>query len=112
MNLPEKFRGCLTVAVVALIMGAPLIAQQKSSVRRRSRLLDLTPHQVVERYCKARFRSFEWKDFSHYITWGDEPGWDEYVLITGFEVGQANQKANTATVSVVYHVIADIAFPP
>jgi hypothetical protein len=56
----------------------------------------------LRRYVQLRLSNADWKDYSKYITWPDEPSWDCNWVALQYTVGIATNEKEGVTVPVTY----------
>ena len=59
--------------------------------------------QTLERYIQLRLQDADWKEYSKFITWPDEPSWDCKWVVGKYDVGAPDSKGGTIVVPVVYN---------
>ncbi len=70
---------------------------------------------VVERLCEidsegtrlTSDRREEWKAYYSLVTWDWEPGWDQVVVVSSYEVLSPKVHGKTATVDVAYNIVGE-----
>jgi hypothetical protein len=63
------------------------------------------PKSVLWQYVELRLRWADWKDYSQFITWPDEPGWDCWWVADAHHVGQEVAKKSKVFIPVTYNRI-------
>lgn len=58
--------------------------------------------EVLRHYIDMRLRNDDWKKYSRFITWTDEPSWDCYWVAKSYEIGIPTYGTKAATVPVTY----------
>jgi hypothetical protein len=58
--------------------------------------------ETLRLYVQLRLNDADWKDYSKYITWPDEPSWDCKWVVREYKVGLARNEKEKVTVSVIY----------
>ena len=77
--------------IVIVVLTVAAVAQQEQGAE-----------QTLRHYIELRLNWADWKDYSRFITWPDEPGWDCWWVAKGYEVGKVAVRRNTATIPVTY----------
>jgi len=57
---------------------------------------------TVRRYIEARLNWADWKEYSQFITWPDEPSWDCYWIAKQHSIGQLSQHSGKVVIPVTY----------
>jgi hypothetical protein len=57
---------------------------------------------VLRQYVEARLRWAHWKDFSRFITWPDEPGWDCWWVAKDYNIGKVIHGVEKTVITVTY----------
>ncbi len=65
-------------------------------------------------YCRldsagTRLGSVDPKPAFDLVAWEEEPGWDQVMIIDGYELVQSHREADTAVVTVMYHQVGWLA---
>jgi|HubBroStandDraft_6_1064221.scaffolds.fasta_scaffold06445_2 hypothetical protein len=73
-----------------------------------------SPASTVKKYCQldfdgSRLSSGTWKRVSSLVSWEDEPGWDTYTVVSGFQISSEKQSQDAATISVVFSVVGTMS---
>jgi hypothetical protein len=84
----------LTAAV--LLVGAHLAFSQSKETRAGSAL------GTLRHYIEIRLRWASWDEYSQYITWPEEPGWDCFWVSKEYKVGQQSNRGGRVIVPVTY----------
>ena len=58
--------------------------------------------ETLRRYLQLRLCNADWKDYSKFITWPDEPGWDCTWVVSNYEIGVPKKGKRNVIVPVVY----------
>jgi hypothetical protein len=58
--------------------------------------------EVLRRYVELRLRDADWKDYSEFITWPDEPSWDCHWVVSKYHIGTSKKVGHHVEVPVVY----------
>lgn len=74
----------------------------------------LSPSDVVRNYCEldgngARLSSVDYYEVRRLMAWDDdrdEPGWDSFKVISGYEILGEKIEGDSATVKVKYNIVA------
>jgi hypothetical protein len=66
-------------------------------------------HEYVERDSRGERLEGPAPWFHSVVTWPDDPGYDSYTVITGFEINPGAASSDTAHVRVQYHTVGWIA---
>jgi hypothetical protein len=61
-----------------------------------------TADDTLRQYVELRLRWAEWKDYSRFITWPDEPGWDCWWVAKNYRIGSAVHKGARSVIPVTY----------
>jgi len=100
---------CLSVLLIGtfLLMWA-MLRTHGAEVQSISR--PLSPQDVVRTFCKldadgSRLSSGARRNIDPLLDWGEEGGYDEFIVIRDFKVNKAIIHNSTATVTVEYHVL-------
>ena len=56
---------------------------------------------TLQHYIELRLQNADWKEYSRYITWPDEPGWDCKWIVERYRVGVAISKGEKIVIPVV-----------
>jgi hypothetical protein len=57
---------------------------------------------ILREYVEARLRWADWKDYSRFITWPDEPGWDCWWVAKDCRIGKATRGVAKSVIPVAY----------
>jgi hypothetical protein len=68
-----------------------------------------TAESTLREYVNARLRWAEWKDYSQFITWPDEPGWDCWWVTNAHHFGNAILHGSDLVVPVTYARLGRVA---
>jgi hypothetical protein len=72
--------------------------------------------ETLRRYLQLRLRNADWKDYSQFITWPDEPSWDCAWVISKYDIGVPQKGKRNVEVPVAYNRIGlfcyDFEFNP
>jgi hypothetical protein len=72
--------------------------------------------ETLRRYLELRFNDADWKEYSKFITWSDEPAWDCKWVISKYDLGASKEEGEKVIVSVVYNRLGlfcyDFEFEP
>ncbi len=86
-----------TVSVIMLlVLGSGAAAYAQSSKRRD------TAEATLRQYIDLRLSWADWKEYSKFITWPDEPGWDCWWVAKEYSVGQSLKRGARVVVPVTY----------
>ncbi len=80
-----------------LFIAAPVIAQEQQTNKDRD-----SAAQTLRRYIELRLNDADWKEYSKYITWPDEPGWDCKWVVSKYTVGKSKKRMRKIIISVVF----------
>lgn len=78
--------------VCLLFLSSPVIAQQKNQ----------TAESTLQHYIELRLNDADWKEYSKFITWPDEPGWDCKWVVSNYNIGQSKKRKQKITIPVVF----------
>jgi hypothetical protein len=62
----------------------------------------ITAPETLNLYIKLRLSNADWKEYSKYITWPDEPGWDCKWAVESFKTGKPIYKGKDVLIPVRY----------
>jgi hypothetical protein len=57
---------------------------------------------VLREYVEARLRWADWKEYSRFITWPDEAGWDCWWVATDYRIGKTVRNGANTIIPVTY----------
>jgi hypothetical protein len=78
--------------VCVLFLCSPIIAQQNNQ----------TAVATLQHYIELRLNDADWKEYSKFITWPDEPGWDCKWVVSNYKIGQSKKRKQKIIIPVVY----------
>ena len=58
--------------------------------------------ETLRLYLQLRLRNADWKDYSKFITWPDEPSWDCAWVVSKYDIGVPKKEKQNVLVPVVY----------
>jgi hypothetical protein len=58
--------------------------------------------ETLRSYLELRLNGADWKEYSKFITWPDEPAWDCNWVISKYDLGPSKKEGEKVMVSVVY----------
>lgn len=58
--------------------------------------------QTLRRYIQLRLRDADWQEYSKFIAWPDEPGWDCKWVVSKDKIGAPRVKGQTIVIPVAY----------
>ncbi len=95
-------------AVLSLIAGCP--GAREGKVPRNTMA---TPEETVKAFCDldaqaTRLSSETWPRVRPYISWDDEAGWDQTVVISGFSVARTEMRSAAAASVIVEYQVAGV----
>jgi len=61
-----------------------------------------TAVETLRHYLQLRLRNADWKDYSKYVTWSDEPSWDCNWVVRNYDIGMPKKGKHNVVVPVVY----------
>jgi hypothetical protein len=85
---------CIGVLALLAVVSCPCLGQ---SDHEKTQAL-----KVLEQYVHLRLQNADWKNYSRYITWPDEPSWDCYWVVKNYDVGIPAYAVNAATIPITY----------
>ena len=59
--------------------------------------------ETLRRYVELRLHNADWKDYSTFVTWPDEPGWDCNWVVSKYNVRASKKEDDGIIVPVVYN---------
>jgi hypothetical protein len=71
----------------------PVHAQESKSIAAKN---------TLQHYIELRLRWADWKEYSPFITWPDEPGWDCWWVAKGYRIGQAQAMKDRTVIPTTY----------
>jgi len=91
------------------LLGAVVVGGEAMANRQTT-----SPSGVVRKYCQldfdgSRLSSAMWKRVSPLVSWEDEPGWDTYTVVSGFQILSEKQSKDEATISVSFSVVGTMS---
>lgn len=82
--------------VLLLVLGSSSVACAESSKRPD------TVEGTLRQYVDLRLGWADWKEYSQFITWPDEPGWDCWWVAKEYSVGQSTKTSARVVIPVTY----------
>ncbi len=64
-----------------------------------------TATTTLRKYVQLRMNWADWNDYSPFISWPDEPGWDCWWVARGYEMGTATRRGKKTLIPVTFHRI-------
>lgn len=62
----------------------------------------LSASETLKQYIELRLSDANWKEYSQYITWPDEPAWDCKWVVNKYEIGKSKKLGEKMIFPVVY----------
>jgi hypothetical protein len=59
--------------------------------------------EMLQNYLQMRLRNADWKEYSKFITWPDEPSWDCNWVVSKYEIRTAKKEDNNFVIPVVFN---------
>jgi hypothetical protein len=78
----KRFIIVLTICAVFGCQGPSWGQQSTPSMKSQDEAL-----QTLRRYLELRLHNADWKDYSKFVTWPDEPGWDCNWVVSAYDLG-------------------------
>jgi hypothetical protein len=58
--------------------------------------------QILHRYIQLRLQDADWRAYSKFVTWPDEPSWDCKWVVTGYTVGTPSKEAEGTVIPIFF----------
>jgi hypothetical protein len=87
----------LAVLLLMLLPSPMLCVQSKSQTRGR-----ISAEHLLRQYVEARLNWSDWKYYSQFITWPDEPAWDGWWVAKNYHIGKGLNEAAKRVIPVTY----------
>jgi hypothetical protein len=58
--------------------------------------------QMLKHYIQLRLEDADWKEYSKFVTWPDEPSWDCKWVVSKYEVGSPAKEKGKVNIPVAY----------
>jgi hypothetical protein len=96
--------------LVLISFGAILVLSGTLSKNSIAEVNSLSPKQVVQTFCELdsegqRTNSLGWVKIKSLVTWPDEPGWDNVILISNYKIIKIETFNNKSNVTVKYSIL-------
>src|SRR6266704_2966850 len=96
-----------TTALITAFLAVSCKGAPRGQSEAPTNLSDLAPIRLVREYVSRdangeRIRRNTW--FFNVVTWSEEPGWDSYIVVRGFQISPVRADSSTARVTVTYRV--------
>ena len=88
--------------IAPLIFVAILASQAKGQTEQKASNGQGQVLQTLHHYVQLRLQDTDWKEYSKFITWPDEPSWDCKWVVGKYDVGAPVNKGENVVVPVVY----------
>jgi hypothetical protein len=96
-------RQCLFTRLIVLVMSGLFVAcQVQGRTKQKASDLQEGALSILRRYVELRLQDADWKEYSKFITWPDEPSWDCKWVVSKFDVGTPAGNAEGMAIPVVY----------
>jgi hypothetical protein len=91
-------RNAFVLMFLATVSMCQMRAQLKSlDVRRQD-----AAEETLQNYVRLRLSNADWKEYSKFVTWPDEPGWDCNWVVDKYSVGLPKKRTKNIIVPVSY----------
>ncbi len=93
-------KSIFSVAIILSVVAAFSFAQ--ASFSRYSPANQESAEGTLRQYVELRLRWADWKEYSKFITWPDEPGWDCWWVASNYIFGHGVKRGDDVVVPVTY----------
>ncbi len=97
MTRHRNGRSLLVILSVACLV---VYSNAQATQEQANRNIQNSAVEVLDRYLNLRLHDADWKDYSKYIAWPDEPSWDCKWVVKSYERGKAQIEDDKVIVPV------------
>ena len=101
INVSLLKRGMLVVSLVSVLTALAGGQTLPSKDNTATKIQDEALHTLQD-YLRLRLQNADWKDYSRFVTWPDEPGWDCNWVVSKYELGVPRETETKAIVAATY----------
>ncbi len=96
-----KATTALVVAFLLAVAAACQLLNQSESIFAAARP-QASAAETLRKYVDLRLHNADWKDYSKFVTWPDEPGWDCNWVVDKYSVGTERKRGSITAIPITY----------